>query len=431
MPVIVNRRIPLRILFFALLTTVRVPCAQAADTGVWWLNLRTTGYAYQTFDPAGATVDRLEGYQHVSGAVSGLVSDRLTLRFSARFADDLRYDADGFKTARLHAAQLAYRLSPRLRLTAGRQFIQEGVAALTLDGARLEYRPGRSWRATVWGGGRAPYDFGYHPGCSRKDTSVGARLETTAGRALRLGLSTAYRERGNVVAERPVGLDAAATVSDGFRCAGRAAYDLELDTWRRLEGQAVWRATPCLPEVTLQLLDRRPSVDAASWFARFVDADRIRMARLVVRHEVRDGVGGEVEYLGTFVDDRTSTRLGLAALLPCGRIGWSVRTGAAGEESGLYGELFRQLNPWLWVEGSAAYLSYSFWADDPLEGQHEVTTLAGRLRADLKPGLRLTAEIQRLETPEQAHDVRLLLGVNLSAAGGASHFGLTDGGGRP
>jgi hypothetical protein len=71
-----------------------------------------------------------------------------------------------------------------------------------------------------------------------------------------------------------------------------------------------------------------------------------------------------------------------------------------------------------------SHVSYTFLEDDPTQEERVVTAFSGRLRADLRPGLRVTAEIQRIETPLHDHDVRLLLGVNLSAAGGASRFGL-------
>jgi hypothetical protein len=407
------------------------PVPAAADSGSWWLDLSTTGYAYQTLDAAGAEVDHLEGYQHLSGAVSGLASGRMTLRFSARLADDLRTDAAGLDAARLHGAQLLWRPSRALRLTAGRQFLQAGAASLVLDGLRGDYRPSARWQATAWFGARAPYDLAFDPGCWRDDTVAGARLTTTLSRTLRLGLSTAYRERGGRIAERPLGLDAALTPSRELRFSGRADYDLEREQWRRSEIQALWRAAGQRPEIRLQALGRRPSIDAASWFSRFSAAERIRLLRLVVHREFRPGWGGEAEYVGTQVDERGSTHLGLAAVLPLGRVGWSVRSGDAGDENGLYGEVGARLADWLHVAGTASHLTYSFWENDPLTDDHAITTLTARLRADLKPGLRVTAAIQRLETPDTAHDVRLLLGVNLSAASGAARFGLTEGGERP
>ena len=402
-----------------------------SSTGTWWLNLRTTGYVYQSFDPAGDTIDRFEGYQHVSGSMSGLASGKLTFRMSARFADDLRYDAESLEFSRLHRAQLVYRPNSRFRIEAGRQFIQEGVASLTLDGARVEYRHDRRWQATFWNGTRAPFGHGFDLADSDDATARGARFAWTPSGSMRLGLSTAYRKRGGVVAVRPVGLECSASATSGLRFMGRADYDLELESWRRLEGQVLWRQAECLPEVRLQVLNRRPTIDAASWFSRFNNTDRIQLTRLVVRHEVRDGWGGEAEYLGTFVDTRSANRTGLAVLMPFGRVGWSVHRGDVGDDSGLYGDLGGRLNSWLRAEGSASILSYTLLQDDPLEEERVVTTLAGRLRADLKPGMQVTAEIQRIETPVHTHDVRFLLGVNLAASGGASRFGLMSGEVRP
>lgn len=420
-----------RALVLAILAVVGPAASAATGTGSWWLNLRTTGYAYQSFDAAGAASDHLEGFQHVSGAVTGLAGGRAVLRLSARVADDVRYEQEAVQSSRLHAAQLVLRPVPRLRIETGRLFVHEGVASLTLDGVRATWRQGSRWQAIVWGGGRAPYDHAFDLADLEQDVVRGARFVSRPAPGVRLGLSTAYRERGGAVAERPVGFDGVVSTRDGVQVAGRADYDLELETWRRLEGRFRWRAPGNMPEVRLQMLSRRPSIDAASWFSRFVSAERIGLMRLNLRHEGPDGVGAELEYLGTFVDDRASSRVGIAALMPFGRLGWSLRLGEAGDESGLYGDLGADLNGWLRAEAAASFLTYTLLNDDPLAEQRVIMTLGGRLRADVRPGLQLTAEVQRLETPEHAHDVRLLLGVNLAAGGGTSRFGLADGEVRP
>jgi hypothetical protein len=105
-----------------------------------------------------------------------------------------------------------------------------------------------------------------------------------------------------------------------------------------------------------------------------------------------------------------------------------VRFGDAGEENSLYGEAGWQVRPWLRLEGEASYLTYALIADAPASDERDLTTLAARVRARLRPGLDLTAEVQRLDNPLYSSDVRCLLGVDLAMARGTSRYGLDRGG---
>ncbi|MDO9172754.1 MAG: hypothetical protein Q7W29_13085, partial [bacterium] len=123
----------------------------------WNLSLRSTGYAYQTADPAGAETDHVDFYQEFAGGASGLAGGRLSLRASGRYATA---PADAWTSrdrSRLSTGYLEARLGPRLRARLGRQFLQAGVAALTLDGAELTYGRGSAVAFSAWGGARAPW----------------------------------------------------------------------------------------------------------------------------------------------------------------------------------------------------------------------------------------------------------------------------------
>jgi hypothetical protein len=394
----------------------------------WSLGLRSTGYAFQTEDRLGAGADQFRFYQQFAGGVTGLAGGRITLRGSGRFASNPAASSTDFANARLYTGYLEARLGPRGRARVGRQFLQSGVSGLTLDGASLTYGLSRGCEASAWGGARAPLGNAYALGSFDEDIAAGGRFVVALTPAHRLGFSGAYRERDGVVSERPVGFEYTTTAVRHLRALARAAYDLESDRWARLEAQAAWQAAPQRPAVTLQFMDRHPGVDAASWFARFADVRRIRLARGAVRWERRSRYGGELEYVGSFVDTRASSRVGLALLMPNARLGYSVRFGDAGEENSLYGEAGWQAAPWLRIEGEASYLIYALIADAPASDERDLTTLAARVRARLRPGLDLTAEVQRLDNPLYSSDVRCLLGVDLAMARGTSRYGLDRGG---
>ncbi|MDO9262671.1 MAG: hypothetical protein Q7U02_01815, partial [Desulfosalsimonadaceae bacterium] len=260
------------------------------------------------------------------------------------------------------------------------------------------------------------------------DRAAGGRLVVTPGGGHRFAVSGAYRERGGAVAERPVGCEYATAALPHADALARAAYDLETHRWSRFEAQARWQPAATRPALSLQFVDRRPAVDATSWFARFADVKRVRLARGALSWEHRSRWGGELEYVGSFVGERASSRVGVALLLPAARVGWSVRLDDEGDESSLYGELAWQARRWLRLEGEASRLVYALIADAAAADERELTTFAARARARLRPGLNVTAEVQSLDSPSYSRDVRLLLGVDLAMARGAGRTGLDRGG---
>jgi hypothetical protein len=393
----------------------------------WWLQLRSTAYILETRDLGGGAEGEVRSFQHFGGAASGLAGGRIALRAAGRLADDVRETRAGFARSRLDLAHLEARLSSRLTARLGRQFVQGGATSLTLDGLYAGWRPAARWDLALWGGARAPLAHDFEAGRLDDDQAYGARLAVQAGRRIRLAFSAARRERDGAVAARPLGWELAAALRRDLHVAGRAIYDLEGEAWGRAEGRVRWRPGPGRPGVTLQVVDRRPSVDAASWFARFADLARVRVVRAVVDWEHRSRFGGEVEVFDSRVDGRTARRMGAALLAPFGRLGYSVRFGDVGEESSLYGDFGWDALSWLRVEGEASLVTYALLEDAPESEERELTTLAARLLARLRPGVGLSVEVQSLDNPYYDEDVRLLVGLDLTMGRGASRFGLDRG----
>jgi hypothetical protein len=402
--------------------------APAPPVSSWSLGLRSTGHMFQTVDAAGAKEDQFQSYNVVTGTATGLAGGRLAFRGSGRFANEQPWMKPGFETSRLYTGHLEARLHPRVKARLGRQLVQSGVASLTLDGAWLSYRRSPAMELTAWGGTRSPYGHGFDLAKLDESAAAGGRVALRPHRLWRVSASGAYRERGGLVAERPLGLEARTTAVRNTQIFARAAYDLEGDRWARLQAQARWRHRAQRTEATFQFIDRHPSIDAASWFARFTDVKRIRIARGTVRYAAPSRFGGEFEYLGSFVDTRNSTRVGLAVLVPGGRVGYSVGLGDAGEENRFYGEFGGRVRPWLHLDAHATVLTYALMQDAPTDQERDLTTLAARARIDLRPGMRVTAEVQSLENPLNSKDVRFLLGVDLAMARGSSRLGLDHGG---
>ena len=394
----------------------------------WWLHLRTTGYSFQSQNAGEPKLDRFGFYQDFDGVVSGLADGKLSFRASGRFADDLYLDEKTTDRARLFVAQLEARPSSRLTARLGRQFLQEGSTGLTLDGLWLSYRPDKVWDARVWGGARAPLSRKFEAGKIGDDASAGVRVSAAPSRQLRLSGSWAYRERDGLVAARPIGLEGTVFPIAGLRMVGRATYDLERDLWDREEVMADWKYKAGWPTVAAQWIDRRPAIDAASYFARFENIYRARIGRTTVRYEHKCGFGGEAEYMGAFVNRQTSTRLGGSLITPIGRAGYSIRIGDSGEEDSWFGDLSVRALRWLRLEAGATFATYALLQDAPESDEKDLTTLYGRLRATPRPGLGVMLEVQKLENPVYSHDTRVLMGVDLTMGRGAGRFGLDRGG---
>lgn len=402
--------------------------AHAEPLPSWQVTYKATGYSFQTVNSSGNTKDHYHHFQSLSGSASGLAGGKLTFRGSGRFAGDQLADVNPAEQGKFYSGLAEMRFTPRFKAMVGRQFVTAGVTNLTLDGAQVNYRPNSRWNLSGWAGAKAPTTLAFELGDFGQDTAFGARAAFVPSRNWRLAVSAAQRERGGQIAARPVGAELMTRAIKNTRAFGRVSYDTEQDRMARLQAQAQWRRSANAPVVDLQYIDRYPTIDAASWFSRFTDLKRIRLARASVRHELPSRFGGEFEYLGSFVGERTSSRLGLAALVPGGRIGYSVRLGDAGEENRLYGEFGHGVTPWLWLGGEATVLTYALMSDAPTDQDRDLTALVARARIDLRPGLRVLAEVQSLANPEYDHDVRFLLGLDVSMARGSSRLGLDRGG---
>jgi len=405
------------------------PSAAAAPS--WWLRSRTTGYLFEVEDPSGASLDRFGAYQDFDGAVAGLARGRVALRASGRVADDLYLREKVTQQGRLYSGHIETRFSRHVVLRAGRQFVQEGPTGLTLDGLHLAMRPRAKWEVRAWGGGRAPFSREFSIGDWSDDAAWGARAGYVPSRAFRAVASWSYLERGGRVASRPFGLEAALAAPMRLWMRGRVAYDTAHEAWERADVFAQWSASRTAPVVAFEFVDRRPAVDAASYFSRFAVAERTRLARGTVRYEHASEFGAEAEYVGSFVDDRTSTRIGGALLAPIGRVGYSARIGDAGEESRWFGDLVIRATRWLSIEGGATLATYALFEDAPDADERDVTTAFGRVRAFPRHGMGVTLEVQSLDNPEVSEDIRVLAGIDLTAARGPGRVGLDKEGWLP
>ncbi|MCA9726716.1 MAG: hypothetical protein KC729_03470 [Candidatus Eisenbacteria bacterium] len=394
----------------------------------WSVRLRTSAYAFQSYDQ-GAELDRLGGYQHFDGYLGGLAHGKLAFRVGGRFADDLYLKERVHQRERLHVGFAEGRLGAASRVRLGRQFMQEGPNSLRLDGLWFDLRPMRRWQLHGWAGAQSPASLAYEAGSLGDDAALGVRITGQPVSLMRVALSWAYREDGGAVAARPLGLELNTHPMPCLRAIAQGSYDLSEEMWDRVTAQGQILGGEHAPTITLQYLDRRPRIESSSYFARFLDdVERIRIGRASARYETPRGIGGEIEYFGSYVEDRTSARIGAAIVVPYVRVGYSTRVGDNGEEGRWYGDAHVEPLRWLTLQGGAAISTYALMEDAPEAEERDLTTAFGRIRAELRPGMALTAEVQSLEDPLFSKDVRFLAGLDLFAGGGRTRYGLGTGG---
>ncbi len=404
------------------------PAFDIADS--WYLRSRTTGYSFRTAPPVGQPEeDHFEFYQHFDGAYSGMAHGKLDLRFSMRFADDWAMRANPTTPNRLHVLYLQYHTPWRGRARLGRLFLQEGVANYTMDGLYLSLKPTRRVRLRAWGGSHSPLDSRWEINSLGQEGTIGARALLMATRCLDLGLSWAYLERGGYTRYQKVGAEAKWAPVRGLNTILRGHYELATEQWDRAELRAWYQPTPSWPQLSLQVLDRRQSVDKNTWWERFLPSlDRIRLARAALRYETDARWGLELSYFGSFVDTFSQTRLDGALIFPYGRLGYSTRLGDAGEESRWFGDLRWKPVGWCDLQGGAMLATYALMKDAPSDEERDLVTLYLRALTRLRQGFDLHLELQSLENPLYSTDVRLLVGIDLALGGGASRTGLGTGG---
>lgn len=424
---------------FAFLASALVPAtagaeeASAGNSPTWSAQLRSTAYFYQVEDQTEAETDFLPFYEHFDLSVSRLAGDRLDLRFSGRFAADAGDEGAVTGEEKFYAgyAGLSFdRWQTRARV--GRQFVQEGMNRHTLDGVWVALRPARLWQVHAWGGGEAPVARDFEVADFGDDSVVGARVVGQIHRRARIGAWFATRKSAGETSATPLGGELMWSPSRALRALVRGNYETEASEFERFDLLTQIQPRPDFPMLTVQFVDRKPVIESSSYFARFNESiERVQVLRTALRYEGDSGIGAEFESFSSWVDDRSTNRVGLALLVPHARVGWSTKTGDAGDDLRFYGDVNYHVGHWLQLAGGATFSEYSLLGDEQENDEatdRELVTLFGRARATLKQGVRFTVEVQSLENPFYSEDVRLLLGLDLAMGRGASNFGWGTGG---
>jgi hypothetical protein len=414
--------------------------------GIWWLvgsaradqpapitwstQLRSTAYFFQQAEPGQTEVlDRLPIYEQVDAGVGGMLDGKLDMRFSGRYAKDAQFDGGVPEEGKWFVGYARLRLKPgRTQIRVGRQFIQEGSYFATLDGGWLSFRPHPQWRIHAWTGSTASATREFKFG---DDFRMGARVLWLANSRLRLGVLGGHRTRDGKTLSTPLGAEAVLSPLLPLRSLVRANYDLETEELDRFDAMLMWRKRPDLPEAQIQYILRRQEYESGSWWEQFrKNLHAVQLLRGSVRWRNARGLGGELQGFGSFIDERKTGQIGAAFLAPHLRLGAGFLGGDAGEQVRVFGDVDWAFAHRLDLSAGAAFVEYAI-VEDPADSQmRDLTTYYARAKLMIVPGAELMTELQVLDNPFYNHDVRLLVGLDLSAGRGASRYGLGSGGGH-
>lgn len=418
--------------WIALVATILATPRDDAMAAGWAAQLRTTAYFRQIDAGDGETEDSMPFYEHYDLSASQLLNGRVDARVSGRFANDLALDQRVTDRERIYVAYAGARLDRyATRVRVGRQFLQEGTYRMTLDGAWLTMKPMDRLEVHGWAGAKAPASRILRFGDRDDGGSFGMRVVGSPARNLRLGAWWAQRRLDGELVAQPLGGEIAMSPMRGVRALIRGAYETESEELERFDLLTQLRPWPELPALTVQFVDRRPTIETNSYFYRWADdVERIRLLRASTRHVRDNGMGGEVEFFTSSVDDQRSTRFGIAFLAPYVRVGTSFRVGDRGEQTRFYGDVHWSPREWVDLRAGATMAEYAL-VDDPTDDEtRDLVTAYARARFHIRDGVKILTELQSLENPFYSEDVRILIGLDLAMGRGPSRFGWGAGGER-
>lgn len=404
--------------------------AQESPPVHWSAQLRSTGYFLQQAEPGATKVeDRLPFYEQVDAGVGNLLDGALDFRFSARYADDLRYSGGVPQDTKWFVGYARARFEPmHTQLRVGRQFIQEGALSSTLDGGWLMLRPHRQWRAAAWVGSTVPGNRAFEFG---DDARYGGRVSWYAMRALTLGAWADQRTKDGTTLATRVGGEAVIRPLKTLSVLGRGTWETERSKLDRMDVLLTWQQKREWPRFRGQYVQRSQRYEAGSWWEQFGDSlHEVKLVRGSLRWTNQRGIGGELIGFGNYVDERKNGGAGMAFIAPHVRVGTGYLSGDAGETLRLYGDVDWTFAHRLDVAAGAAFESYGV-VPDPDDAQlRDLATYYVRGEYMITPGLEVMTELQALTNPVYKNDVRLLVGLDLMAGRGASRVGLGSGGGH-
>lgn len=406
------------------------PDASAVENApvTWTAQSRSTAYFRQEAAPGTTEVeDRLPFYENVDLGAANLLGGRVDLRFSGRYAEDFQVDEAFDENGKWFVGYARYHMDRwRTQVRGGRQFIQEGTLFSTLDGGWVSLQPHPQWMVRGWAGSTSPgqreFEFG-------DDFRYGGRVVWNAAPRLRFSAWSERQKLAGQTLSLPIGGEVVARPMSTMRALARGSYDLDRSELDRVDLMVNWRHRRDWPTVDVQYLARSQGYEAGTWWEQFRDdLYAVQLVRGSVRWTDRRGVGGELQGFGSFIDERRTGQVGAALLAPHVRLGVAMLGGDAGEQFRIYGDVDYVYRETVDLAAGASFIEYALVEDPTSDQQRDLTTYFARAAWTFTPGARLSTELQVLNNPIYDSDVRLLVGLDLFAGGGASRYGLGTGG---
>jgi hypothetical protein len=216
--------------FFVLVICLALPVVGRAMTFLYTGQTRSSLYSYERLhhDPADSD-ENYRFYQFLRLKLKG-VGEKNTVSFNTymRVSDDLSVDYSSDPNWRMYNAFMQWDTRTS-KLSVGRQWLHLGPGSMTLDGVKLELGGTSKLKLTGYLGTESPFSRKFNAGGFDKTGSGGLYVRMKPSRKLSIGAGWYQKNRHGETAFREIGVNANATLPNGFKLYSRLDVNMLTD----------------------------------------------------------------------------------------------------------------------------------------------------------------------------------------------------------
>lgn len=351
----------------------------------------TSGYMLETDD--GQTIN----------AYPGLMLKGKNLRFPSQtlhlFGRGIYEDQKSEFSEKVYYLYLQSTLGSGLQLKAGRQFVYDGVINGTLDGVALQYKGAGQFTFRLYGGLQTPLNRQLEFGTWSEDRFYGFSISGEWLEGQRVQFSTV---RKWLAGERSLALDG--LLFNGLiRQKWMYLWDLQYNPAEQAVQRNLMRIMYIHPlwNASVEYIHQLPMVYEFSYFNRF-EINAYDQYRISAGRKIK-GFDASIGYRYTVFEEENTSEWNVEIMRNRNSVGLLINTDYAGDNFGLYGQVFAPIMKNLALRFYGNYFSYQRYAVDISE---EAVSLSGGL--EWNPGSYLfRMDIQQMSNDRYNHDVRL------------------------
>ncbi len=217
-------------LLFALIVSLALPVAVRAMTFLYTGQTRSSLYSYERLHHDGTDSDENFRFNQFLRLKLKGVSHKNTVSFNTymRVSDDLSVDYSSDPNWRMYNAYFKWDTRAS-NLSLGRQWLHLGPGSMTLDGVKLELGGSGKLKFTGYLGTESPFTSRFKSSGYDKTGSGGLYVRMKPSRKLSIGAGWYQKNRYGETAFREIGVNANATLPNGYKLYGRLDVNMLTD----------------------------------------------------------------------------------------------------------------------------------------------------------------------------------------------------------